>query len=73
LSLLPDKRRRRRAEALLWTGPVGHFVGGSLDFLAALARYARTRWRRRLMGGPPGRVGGPGRARDDRIRRGVTR
>jgi hypothetical protein len=27
----------------LWTGPVGHLVGGGLDFLVALARYVRAR------------------------------
>jgi hypothetical protein len=38
----------RRAEAWLWTGPAGHLLGGSLDLLAALARYrvARARDRR---------------------------
>jgi hypothetical protein len=39
---------RRRLEAWLWSGPVGHLVGGALDFLEALARYllARLRGRR---------------------------
>ncbi len=35
----------RRAEAWLWTGPAGHLVGGSLDFLTALARYLLARAR----------------------------
>jgi hypothetical protein len=34
---------RRRAEAWLWTGPVGHLVGGALDLLAALVRYRMAR------------------------------
>jgi len=37
----------RRAQAWLWTGPVGHFVGGALDLLAALAGYALLRVRDR--------------------------
>ncbi|HEY3960004.1 MAG TPA: hypothetical protein VGL68_05780 [Solirubrobacteraceae bacterium] len=32
-----------RVETWLWTGPVGHLVGGGLDFLAAFARYVRAR------------------------------
>jgi hypothetical protein len=35
----------RRAETWLWTGPVGHLVGGALDFLVALARYTHARAR----------------------------
>jgi hypothetical protein len=27
----------------LWTGPIGHLVGGTLDFAEALARYVRAR------------------------------
>jgi hypothetical protein len=34
----------RRAEEWLWTGPVGHFLGGALDFTQALARWARERY-----------------------------
>jgi hypothetical protein len=30
---------QRQAETWAWTGPVGHLVGGALDFLVALARY----------------------------------
>ncbi|HEV3046900.1 MAG TPA: hypothetical protein VGY13_06010 [Solirubrobacteraceae bacterium] len=33
----------RRAETWIWTGPLGHLVGGSLDLLAALVRYRRAR------------------------------
>jgi hypothetical protein len=33
----------RRLETWLWTGPVGHFVGGALDLLQALASYQRNR------------------------------
>ncbi|HSZ04666.1 MAG TPA: hypothetical protein VK778_05620 [Solirubrobacteraceae bacterium] len=43
----PSPSRRRRAEAWLWTGPAGHLVGGSLDFLAALTRYLLARARDR--------------------------
>jgi hypothetical protein len=35
--------RTRRLTAWLLTGPVGHFVGGSLDFAEALVRYALAR------------------------------
>jgi hypothetical protein len=41
----PRPRATRRTEAWLWTGPVGHLVGGSLDFAAALARYMLARAR----------------------------
>jgi hypothetical protein len=39
----------RRFESWLWTGPIGHLVGGTLDFTGALARYlmGRARTRRR--------------------------
>jgi hypothetical protein len=40
----------KRLEAWLWTGPLGHFVAGVIDWLIALARYAverATRGRRR--------------------------
>jgi hypothetical protein len=30
-------------ETWLWTGPVGHLLGGALDLLGALARYAWAR------------------------------
>ncbi|MGH2854149.1 MAG: hypothetical protein ACRDLF_08150 [Solirubrobacteraceae bacterium] len=36
-------RALRRTERWLWTGPVGHLVGGGLDFTQALARYLRAR------------------------------
>jgi hypothetical protein len=37
----PLSRRPRiaRAETWLLTGPIGHFAGGAIDFLEALARY----------------------------------
>jgi hypothetical protein len=35
----------RALEIWLWSGPVGHLVGGSLDFAQALARYLRSRRR----------------------------
>jgi len=37
----------RRAEARLWSGRAAHLVGGTLDFLQALVRYALARRRRR--------------------------
>jgi hypothetical protein len=40
--------RLRTIEAWLWTGPVGHLLGGALDVLEALARYAIRRLLRRL-------------------------
>jgi hypothetical protein len=40
--------RLRTIEAWLWTGPVGHLLGGALDVLEALARYAISRLLRRL-------------------------
>jgi hypothetical protein len=30
-------------EGWLWTGPIGHLLGGSLDFAEALVNYARAR------------------------------
>ncbi|MFZ1156026.1 MAG: hypothetical protein WAN93_14100 [Solirubrobacteraceae bacterium] len=35
--------RTRSIERWLWTGPIGHLVGGGLDFAEALARYLRAR------------------------------
>jgi hypothetical protein len=32
-------------ETWLWTGPIGHLVGGTLDFAQALARYLLARVR----------------------------
>jgi hypothetical protein len=32
----------KRAETWLWTGPVGHLLGGALDFAGALAGYLRA-------------------------------
>ncbi|HTB71262.1 MAG TPA: hypothetical protein VK707_09800 [Solirubrobacteraceae bacterium] len=40
----PALRRSRRLESWLWTGPVGHLLGGALDLGEALVRY---RWRTR--------------------------
>ncbi|HTA14665.1 MAG TPA: hypothetical protein VK781_07390 [Solirubrobacteraceae bacterium] len=36
-------RRIRRLETWLWTGPVGHLVGGALDFAEALGQYVHAR------------------------------
>jgi hypothetical protein len=40
-------RALRRSERWLWTGPVGHLVGGGLDFAQALGRYLLARRARR--------------------------
>jgi len=39
----------RRLHARLWTGPAGHLLGGTLDVLEALARYALARARGKRM------------------------
>jgi hypothetical protein len=39
------RERCRRLQARLWTGPAGHLLGGALDVLEALARYALARAR----------------------------
>jgi hypothetical protein len=44
---MPSTTPLRRARAWLWTGPAGHLLGGSLDFVAALARYVLARVRGR--------------------------
>jgi hypothetical protein len=41
------KRRMRRLESWLWTGPLGHLLGGGADFATALARYGIARLRQR--------------------------
>jgi len=43
----PDRRprSRARAEPWLWTGPLGHLLGGLLDLSGALIRYALARAR----------------------------
>jgi hypothetical protein len=33
----------RRLETWLWTGPLGHLLGGALDLLQALIAYRRKR------------------------------
>ncbi|HTZ86271.1 MAG TPA: hypothetical protein VMB05_06350 [Solirubrobacteraceae bacterium] len=33
----------RRLEAWLWTGPVGHFLGGALDVAQGLATFYRDK------------------------------
>jgi hypothetical protein len=40
----------RRAETRLLTGPAGHLLGGALDLLQALSRYALARLRGRPLG-----------------------
>jgi hypothetical protein len=35
----------RRLETWLWTGPLGHLIGGGLDFGQALGRYLFARVR----------------------------
>jgi hypothetical protein len=32
-----------RLETWLWSGPIGHFLGGTLDFAAALVHYLRAK------------------------------
>jgi hypothetical protein len=32
-----------RLETWLWTGPLGHFVAGAIDWVTALARYGADR------------------------------
>ncbi|HEV7936488.1 MAG TPA: hypothetical protein VGP18_00505 [Solirubrobacteraceae bacterium] len=41
--MLVRARGTRRLEAWLWTGPLGHLIGGSLDFSEALLNYVRAR------------------------------
>jgi len=45
----PSMSTARRLEARLWTGPLGHLLGGALDFGAALARYLLARLRGRAI------------------------
>jgi hypothetical protein len=42
-------RAHGRLERWLWTGPVGHLIGGGLDVLQGLFVYLRTR---KAGGGP---------------------
>jgi hypothetical protein len=45
---MPPRRPARAVEAWLWTGPLGHLLGGTLDVCAALMRHALlARLRRR--------------------------
>jgi hypothetical protein len=51
-------RALRRTERWLWTGPVGHLVGGGLDFAVAWGRYLRVRHGGRVpLGGRKRRTG----------------
>jgi hypothetical protein len=45
----PRRRAGRRLETWLWTGPLGHLVGGGLDLARALARYLLARARGRAV------------------------
>jgi hypothetical protein len=36
-------RARRRLETWLWTGPVGHLLGGGLDVVQGVLAYLRKR------------------------------
>jgi hypothetical protein len=45
------RARLRHWETWLWTGPLGHLLGGGLDFAQALARYLLARARRRRTSG----------------------
>jgi hypothetical protein len=47
MSLAPTPSLPKRFEIWLWTGPPGHLVGGTLDFVEALARHLLLRARRR--------------------------
>ncbi|MFI4989682.1 MAG: hypothetical protein ACHQHO_02035 [Solirubrobacterales bacterium] len=38
-----NRRARRRLETWLWTGPVGHLLGGGLDVAEGMLSYLRTR------------------------------
>ena len=37
----------RRLETWFWTGPLGHLLGGGIDFFRALAGYLLARFRAR--------------------------
>ena len=41
--------RARLLETWLWTGPIGHLLGGGMDFVRALARYFLARARGRAV------------------------
>jgi hypothetical protein len=41
---------RARAEAWLWTGPVGHLLGGGLDLAGAIFGYLIAKVRDRAPG-----------------------
>jgi hypothetical protein len=42
---LISRRPAERAQAWLWTGPLGHLYGGLTDFVVLLARIAGARAR----------------------------
>ena len=42
------RERLLALEGRLWSGPAAHFLGGMIDFTAALARYVAMRRRTRL-------------------------
>jgi hypothetical protein len=45
--MLAPERTRHRLETWLWTGPVGHLLGGAIDFAEALLRHYRAHHRAR--------------------------
>jgi hypothetical protein len=44
---LPAVNGARRLETWLWSGPLGHLIGGALDFAEAMLRWQRARRRER--------------------------
>jgi hypothetical protein len=43
MSARQGRAAARRFETWVWTGPLGHLVGGALDLGEALARYGLAR------------------------------
>lgn len=41
-----SRRALIKLETWLWTGPIGHLLGGCLDFAVALVRYRRSQGKR---------------------------
>jgi hypothetical protein len=48
MSVRRKRPRRKRLETWLWTGALGHLIGGALDLGEALLRYGFSRARRAL-------------------------
>ena len=57
-----EQPARKRAETWLWTGPVGHLLGGAADLAGALCKHGLAGARTRVVAAVRGHAGARRRA-----------